>query len=93
MATPIRTISGAHGDPLAEAIELAKRLKLPHLRRALSDLIPTAKANSGTPPRSSASSSPRKPPDVMPRTCGPDASEPGSPQARRSATGTRPSPP
>ncbi|MFF4508990.1 IS21-like element helper ATPase IstB [Streptomyces sp. NPDC001401] len=44
MATPIRTISGAHGDPLAEAIELTKRLKLPHLRRALSDLIPTAKA-------------------------------------------------
>ncbi|RRR85791.1 IS21-like element helper ATPase IstB [Streptomyces sp. RP5T] len=44
MATPIRTITGAHGDPLAEAIELTKRLKLPHLRRALSDLIPTAKA-------------------------------------------------
>nr|WP_272918671.1 ATP-binding protein [Streptomyces sp. HUCO-GS316] len=44
MATPIRTITGTHGDPLAEAIELTKRLKLPHLRRALSDLIPTAKA-------------------------------------------------
>ncbi|MEU0942324.1 IS21-like element helper ATPase IstB [Streptomyces canus] len=44
MATAIRTITGAHGDPLAESIELTKRLKLPHLRRALSDLIPTAKA-------------------------------------------------
>ncbi|KFF99153.1 IS21-like element helper ATPase IstB [Streptomyces europaeiscabiei] len=30
--------------PLAEAIELTRRLKLPHLRRVLADLIPTAKA-------------------------------------------------
>lgn len=44
MATPIRTVSGAHGDPLTEAIELTRRLKLPHIRRALTDLIPTAKA-------------------------------------------------
>jgi DNA replication protein DnaC len=44
MATPIRTVTGTHGDPLAEAIELTRRLKLPHIRRALTDLIPTAKA-------------------------------------------------
>ncbi|MEV4436633.1 IS21-like element helper ATPase IstB [Streptomyces sp. NPDC049585] len=44
MATPLRTVPGTNGDPLAEAIELTKRLKLPHLRRALADLIPTAKA-------------------------------------------------
>jgi DNA replication protein DnaC len=44
MATPIRTITGSAGDPLAEAIELTKRLKLPHFRRNLPDLIPTAKA-------------------------------------------------
>ncbi|EMF01925.1 IS21-like element helper ATPase IstB [Streptomyces mobaraensis NBRC 13819 = DSM 40847] len=44
MATPLRTVSGSHGDPLAEAIELTRRLKLPHIRRALTDLIPTAKA-------------------------------------------------
>jgi DNA replication protein DnaC len=44
MATPMRTISGSTGDPLAEAITLTRRLKLPHLRRALGDLIPTAKA-------------------------------------------------
>jgi hypothetical protein len=44
MATPLRTGPGTNGDPLAEAIELTKRLKLPHLRRVLADLIPTAKA-------------------------------------------------
>jgi DNA replication protein DnaC len=37
-------VAGSAGDPLAEAVALTKRLKLPHLRRALSDLIPTAKA-------------------------------------------------
>ena len=44
MATQIRTVTGTHGDPLAEAIELTRRLKLPRIRRALTDLIPTAKA-------------------------------------------------
>ncbi|MCX5207660.1 IS21-like element helper ATPase IstB [Streptomyces sp. NBC_00237] len=44
MATPIRTVLGTNGDPLAEAIELTKRLKLPHIRRSLTDIIPTAKA-------------------------------------------------
>ena len=44
MATPLRSIHGSNGDPLAEAIELTKRLKLPHIRRTLADLIPTAKA-------------------------------------------------
>lgn len=34
----------AAGDPLAGAIERTKRLKLPHIRRALTYLIPTAKA-------------------------------------------------
>jgi DNA replication protein DnaC len=37
-------VAGSAGDPLAEAVALTKRLKLPHLRRALTDLIPTAKA-------------------------------------------------
>ncbi|MGW2545295.1 IS21-like element helper ATPase IstB [Kitasatospora sp. NPDC001574] len=44
MATPLRTVHGTNGDPLAEAIELTKRLKLPHIRRSLTDIIPTAKA-------------------------------------------------
>lgn len=43
MAT-FRNTPGPSGDPLAEATELTKRLKLPYLRRALTDLIPTAKA-------------------------------------------------
>lgn len=43
MAT-FRSTPGPSGDPLAEATELTKRLKLPYLRRALTDLIPTAKA-------------------------------------------------
>ncbi|WP_283206604.1 IS21-like element helper ATPase IstB [Nocardia cyriacigeorgica] len=37
-------VAGPTGDPLAEAIALTKRLKLPYLRRALTDLVPTAKA-------------------------------------------------
>ena len=37
-------VTRAHGDPLAEALELTRRLKLPHMRKALTDLIPTAKA-------------------------------------------------
>lgn len=44
MTAGLRTVSGSSGDPLAEAIALTKRLKLPHIRRALTDLIPTAKA-------------------------------------------------
>jgi DNA replication protein DnaC len=42
--TGLRPVTGSAGDPLAEAIELTKRLKLPHIRRAMADLIPTAKA-------------------------------------------------
>jgi DNA replication protein DnaC len=46
MAASTRTagVAGPVGDPLAEAIELTRRLKLPHLRRAMADLVPTAKA-------------------------------------------------
>lgn len=44
MATALRTVSGPGGDPLAEAVQLTKRLKLPHIRRTLTDVIPTAKA-------------------------------------------------
>lgn len=44
MTTPLRSVPGSAGDPLNEAIALTRRLKLPHIRRALSDLIPTAKA-------------------------------------------------
>lgn len=44
MATSLRTVPATAGDPLAEAIELTKRLKLPHIRRVLADLVPTAKA-------------------------------------------------
>ncbi|MBF6150547.1 ATP-binding protein, partial [Nocardia nova] len=43
MSAPSR-VTGPTGDPLAEAIALTKRLKLPYLRRALTDLVPTAKA-------------------------------------------------
>jgi hypothetical protein len=42
--TWLRPVTGSAGDPLAEAIELTKPLRLPHLRRAMADLIPTAKA-------------------------------------------------
>ena len=42
-AVPLR-VSASNGDPLAEAVALTKRLRLPYLRRALTDLVPTAKA-------------------------------------------------
>lgn len=44
IATIPGVVTRAHGDPLNEALELTKRLKLPHMRKALTDLIPTAKA-------------------------------------------------
>lgn len=43
VTAPLR-VAAANGDPLTEAIALTKRLKLPYLRRALTDLVPTAKA-------------------------------------------------
>ncbi|MGW3076105.1 hypothetical protein [Kitasatospora sp. NPDC001132] len=42
MAAPLRTVPGTNGDPLAEAIELTRRLKLPHIRRSLTDMSATA---------------------------------------------------
>ena len=43
-ATAGGSVAGTSGDPLAEAIELTRRLKLPHIRRHLTDLVPTARA-------------------------------------------------
>ena len=43
-ATTTRTVAPSAGDPLAEAVELTKRLKLPHIRRHLMELVPTARA-------------------------------------------------
>jgi DNA replication protein DnaC len=37
-------IAASGGDPLAEAVELTRRLKLPHIRRHLLELVPTARA-------------------------------------------------
>nr|WP_305080603.1 ATP-binding protein [Pseudonocardia sp. ICBG1142] len=37
-------VSASSGDPLAEAVELTRRLKLPHIRRHLLELVPTARA-------------------------------------------------
>jgi DNA replication protein DnaC len=39
-----RTVPGAGPDPLDEALALTRRLKLPHIRRVLADVVPTAKA-------------------------------------------------
>jgi DNA replication protein DnaC len=44
LAATLRTVPGAGPDPLAEALALTRRLKLPHIRRALVDVVPTAKA-------------------------------------------------
>lgn len=44
MSTPIRAVSAQPGDPMEEAVALSRRLKLPYLRKALADVVPTAKA-------------------------------------------------
>jgi len=43
-ATTGRAVTASSGDPLAEAVELTRRLKLPHIRRHLVELVPTARA-------------------------------------------------
>lgn len=70
MATPLRTVSGSLGDPLAEAIELTRRLKLPYIRRALTTCSPPPRPNAGIPPRWSVSCSPRKQPALRLRAVG-----------------------
>jgi len=42
--TRVATVTAAHGDPLSEAVALTKRLRLPYLRKAMQELVPTAKA-------------------------------------------------
>lgn len=44
LAAGLRTVPGSGPDPLEEALALTRRLKLPHIRRALADVVPTAKA-------------------------------------------------
>ncbi|GAA5102897.1 IS21-like element helper ATPase IstB [Haloechinothrix salitolerans] len=43
-ATEPTTVAAPTGDPLDEVTALSRRLKLPHLRKALAEVIPTAKA-------------------------------------------------
>ena len=43
-AIPVSGVTSSGGDPLAEAVELTRRLKLPHIRRHLVELVPTARA-------------------------------------------------
>ena len=38
------SVAASGGDPLAEAVALTRRLKLPHIRRHLVELVPTARA-------------------------------------------------
>lgn len=38
------SVPASGGDPLAEAVALTRRLKLPHIRRHLVELVPTARA-------------------------------------------------
>ena len=38
------TVTAPLNDPMSEAIELTKRLRLPYLRKAMADVVPTAKA-------------------------------------------------
>jgi DNA replication protein DnaC len=37
-------VAAPAGDPYAEAVELTKRLRLPYLRKAMAEVVPTAKA-------------------------------------------------
>ncbi|MFC4337638.1 ATP-binding protein, partial [Salininema proteolyticum] len=44
MAAPASAVAAVTGQAFDEAVHLTKRLKMPHLRRALEEVIPTAKA-------------------------------------------------
>lgn len=44
MNTSPTGVPAAAGEPLDEVIALTRRLRLPHLRKALTDVVPTAKA-------------------------------------------------
>src|ERR671933_1070101 len=37
-------VTATNGDPFDEALWLTRRLRLPHLRKALTDVVPTARA-------------------------------------------------
>lgn len=93
MAAPLRTVPGSGGDPLAEAIELTRRLELPDIRRSLTDIIPTAKGQRWDPAEVVRVLLAGKPPDVAGPISTLAASGPASPPARPSATGTSPSRP
>jgi len=38
------TVAAPAGDPLEEALSLTRRLRLPYLRKAMADVVPTARA-------------------------------------------------
>lgn len=44
MSAVTGSVPASGGDPLAEAVALTRRLKLPHIRRHLVELVPTARA-------------------------------------------------
>jgi DNA replication protein DnaC len=44
MSSRVATVSAAHGDPMTEAVALTKRLRMPYMRKAMQDIVPTAKA-------------------------------------------------
>ncbi len=90
MSTPLRTVTSANGDPLAEAIDLTKRLKLPPYPQVLERYHPDRESPTlGPPPKSCGFSSLRKPPAGTGRTCTLAANARVSLPARPSATGTK----
>jgi DNA replication protein DnaC len=44
MNARVATVAAATGDPLVEAVALTKRLRMPYLRKAMQEVVPTAKA-------------------------------------------------
>jgi hypothetical protein len=44
MQAPASAVAATSGATFDEAIALTRRLKLPHIRRAMAEIIPTAKA-------------------------------------------------
>ncbi|MFK0195883.1 ATP-binding protein [Kitasatospora sp. NPDC090308] len=44
LAAPASAVAATSGAAFDEAIALTRRLKLPHIRRAMAEIIPTAKA-------------------------------------------------
>jgi hypothetical protein len=84
------TVAAPAGDPYDEAIGLTRRLRLPYLRKAMAEVVPTARAQRWDPAELVRILLAEEATGRDEATSAPDAAGPGSPPARPSTAGTRP---